>query len=57
MIMCEINVDRKKMGDIDKEDDSLSIELYGNTMTGQWEKVVEMYEKYQMYKKYPILTI
>ena len=48
MIRCEINVDRKKMGDIVKEDDSLAIELYRNTMTGQWKKVVEMYEEYQI---------
>ncbi|KAL4604627.1 hypothetical protein ACB092_10G204700 [Castanea dentata] len=45
--MCEINVDRQKMGDMDKEDDSLAIELYKNTMTGQWTKVVEIYEKHQ----------
>ncbi|XP_075640757.1 uncharacterized protein LOC142612555 isoform X1 [Castanea sativa] len=47
MAMCEINVDREKMGDMDKEDDSLAIELYKNTMTGQWTKVVEMYEEHQ----------
>ncbi|KAM4075518.1 hypothetical protein ACB094_10G175700 [Castanea mollissima] len=47
MAMCEINVDREEMGDMDKEDDSLAIELYKNTMTGQWTKVVEMYEEHQ----------
>ena len=36
------------MGDIDKEDDSLAIELYRNTMTGQWEEVAEMYKKHQI---------
>ncbi|KAM3688741.1 hypothetical protein ACJW31_10G173900 [Castanea mollissima] len=36
------------MGDIDKEDDSLAIELSKNTMTGQWKKVVEMYEKHKI---------
>ena len=48
MNRCEINVDRKKMGDMVKEDDSLAIELYRNTMTGQWKKVVEMYEEHQI---------
>ncbi|KAM3736613.1 hypothetical protein ACB098_10G177300 [Castanea mollissima] len=36
------------MGDIDKEDDSLAIELSRNTMTGQWKKVVEMYEYHKI---------
>ena len=36
------------MGETDKEDDSLAIELYRNTMTGQWKKVVEMYEEHQI---------
>ncbi|KAM4087425.1 hypothetical protein ACJW30_10G176800 [Castanea mollissima] len=48
MAMSEINVDREKMGDVDKEDDSLAIELSRNTMTGQWEKVVEMYERHKI---------
>ena len=48
MNRCENNVDGKKMGEIDKEDDSLAIELYRNTMTGQWNKVVEMYKEHQI---------
>ena len=48
MNRCENNVDGKKMGEIDKEDDSLAIELYRNTMTGQWKKVVEMYKEHQI---------
>ncbi|KAL4604625.1 hypothetical protein ACB092_10G204500 [Castanea dentata] len=36
------------MDDINKEDDSLAIELYRNTMTGQWKKVVEMYKEHKI---------
>ncbi|KAF3947772.1 hypothetical protein CMV_026141 [Castanea mollissima] len=30
-----------------KQDDELAIDLYNNTMTGEWGKVVEMYEEHQ----------
>ncbi|XP_075640714.1 uncharacterized protein LOC142612514 [Castanea sativa] len=36
------------MDDINKEDDSLAVELYRNTMTGQWKKVVKMYEEHKI---------
>ncbi|KAM4087419.1 hypothetical protein ACJW30_10G176600 [Castanea mollissima] len=36
------------MDDINKEDDWLAVELYRNTMTGQWKKVVEMYEEHEI---------
>ncbi|KAF3960425.1 hypothetical protein CMV_014861 [Castanea mollissima] len=48
MIRSEITVEREKMGDTDKEDDSLAIELSRNTMTGQWKKVVKMYERHKI---------
>ncbi|KAL4604626.1 hypothetical protein ACB092_10G204600 [Castanea dentata] len=36
------------MDDKDKKDDSLALDLYRKTMTGQWDKVVEIYGKNQI---------